>query len=379
MNFPLTPEQEMIRSMVEQFARKEVAPGAARRDRDGEFPLDLVKKMGELGLLGMMVPIRFGGSEVGAVAYALAVMEIARACASTAVTMSVTNLACEPLSLFGTDEQKERLLAPLASGKILGAFALTEPDAGSNLAEVSCRAEKRGNVYVLNGTKVFITNGGKAGVVIVLARTSPGGGRGISAFAVERGTPGFSVGAKVEKMGLRASDTVELVFEDCKVPAENLIGGEGDGLKVVTRALFSGRIGIAAQASGMISACLKEAVHYASERRQFKKPLIGHQAIQWMIAEMATSLEAATLLCLSAASLKESGGDFAKEASIAKLFASEELNKAAYKALQIHGGYGYTKDFAIERLYRDARVTTIYEGTSEVQKMVIAREAAREV
>jgi len=367
----------MIRMAVEQFARREVAPGADKRDRTEEFPEELVRKMAQLGLCGMMVPSKYGGSEVGAVAYVLAVMEIARACASTAVTMSVTNLSCEPLVIAGTEEQKERLLKPLASGKVLGAFALTEPSAGSNLGEVKLRARRKGSIYVLNGSKMFITNGAYAGQIFVLARTGEGGARGLTAFMVEKKSPGLKVGKAIEKMGLRASNTVELIFEDCEVPEENRIGKEGDGMAIVTRALASGRIGIAGQAVGMIKACLEEAKKYASQREQFGKPLSGHQAIQWMIADIATSLEAATLLTLSAAALKDQGKPYMKEASIAKLFATESLNQSVYQALQIHGGYGYTKEFPIERIYRDARVTTIYEGTSEIQKMLIARETLK--
>jgi butyryl-CoA dehydrogenase len=377
MYFPFTPEQDMIRMMVEQFARKEVAPGAARRDQTGEFPLELVAKMAQLGLCGMMVPAEYGGSEVGAVAYVLAVMEIARACASAAVTMSVTNLTAAPLAQSGTEEQKQRLLKPLASGQVLGAFALTEPEAGSNLAEIACSARRQGNRYLLNGTKVFITNGGYAGLFFVLARTGEAGGRGLSAFVVEKGAPGLRIGRSIPKMGLRASNTVELVFEDCEVPEENRIGKEGEGSRIVTQALASGRIGIAAQATGMIRACLEEATAYANERRQFNRPLSAHQAIQWMIADIATGLEAATLLTLSAAALKDRNQAFVREASMAKLFATETLNRAAYQALQIHGGYGYTTEFPIERIYRDARVTTIYEGTSEVQRMLIARETLK--
>jgi len=377
MYFPVTDEQEMIRMMVEQFADREVAPGAAARDRDAEFPAKVIAKMGELGLCGMMVGPEYGGSGVGAVAYVLAMMEIAKACASTAVTMSVTNLACEPLLGFGTDEQKQRLLAPLASGEWLGAFALTEPGAGSNLAEVACRAVRKGKRYILNGTKLFITNGGYAGVTIVLTRTSDDGTRGLTALAVEAGAPGLIISAPIHKMGLRASNTVELVFEDCEVPADNLIGNEGEGMKVVTQALYSGRIGIAAQATGMMAACLDEARSYARERRQFRRPLSGHQAIQWMIAEIAVDLDAARLLTLSAAAIKDRGEGIVRESSTAKLFASEALIRCAYKALQIHGGYGYTPEFPIERIYRDARVTTIYEGASEIQRMVIAREAMK--
>jgi len=377
MYFPFTPEQDMIRMMVEQFARKEVAPGAARRDETGEFPLELVAKMAQLGLCGMMVPAEYGGSDVGAVAYVLAVMEIARACASVAVTMSVTNLTTAPLAQFGTEEQKQRLLKPLASGQVLGAFALTEPEAGSNLAEIACSARLKSDRYLLNGTKVFITNGGFAGLFFVLARTGEAGGRGLSAFVVEKGAPGLRVGRSIPKMGLRASNTVELVFEDCEVPVENRIGKEGEGSRIVIQALASGRIGIAAQATGMIRACLEEATAYARERRQFNRPLSAHQAIQWMIADIATGLEAATLLTLSAAALKDKNLPLVREASMAKLFATETLNRSAYAALQIHGGYGYTKEFPIERIYRDARVTTIYEGTSEVQRMLIARETLK--
>jgi len=377
MYFPLTPEQEMVRVMVEQFAGKEVAPGSAKRDETGEFPRELVLKMAQLGLCGMMVPAKYGGSEVGAVAYVLAVMEIARACASTAVTMSVTNLTCEPLVQFGSEDQKNRLLTPLASGKVLGAFALTEPDAGSNLAEIKLRARRKGSFYLLNGIKVFITNGGSAGEIFVLARTADSGGRGLTALMVEKNSPGLKVGKSIPKMGLRASETVELIFEDCEVPEANRIGKEGEGMGMVIRALASGRIGIAAQAVGMIRACLLEAKKYADQREQFNKPLSGHQAVQWMIADIATGLEASTLLTLSAAALKEAGKPYMKEASMAKLFASETLNRSAYQALQIHGGYGYTKEFPIERIYRDARVTTIYEGTSEVQRMLIARETIK--
>ncbi len=377
MYFPLNPEQEMIQVMVEQFAAREVAPGAAKRDESGEFPQSLVWKMAQLGLCGMMSPVKYGGSEVGAVAYVLALMEIASACASSAVTMSVTNLSCEPLALFGNEDQKIRLLTPMASGKFLGAFALTEPEAGSNLAEIRCKARRKGALYLINGSKIFITNGAYAGEIFVLARTGESGGRGLTAFMVEKDSPGLKVGKNIQKMGLRASNTVELLFEDCEVAEENRIGKEGEGMMIVIRALASGRIGIAAQAVGMIRACLEEAKTYSLQRQQFNKFLSGHQAVQWMIAEIATGLEAATLLTLSAAALKDAGRPYMKEASMAKLFATETLNRCAYQALQVHGGYGYTKEFPIERIYRDARVTTIYEGTSEVQRMLIAKETLK--
>ena len=372
MPFPLTNEQEMVRLMVEQFTRREVAPGAAARDRESRFPVEIVEQMGALGLLGMMVPAAYGGSDVGAVAYALAVMELARGCGSAAVTMSVSNLACEPLMQSEDEEQKKRLLTPLAGGLMLGAIALTEPGAGSNLAEIACRARKKGSRYLINGSKVFITNGGYAGLTIVLCRT--GEGRGLTVFAVEKDAPGLTIGPPVHKMGLLASNTVELIFEDCEVPEENRIGKEGDGLRIIGRALEGGRVGIAAQSTGMMAACLDEAIKYAQERKQFGKALTAHQAVQFMIAEIGASLEAARLLTLSAASLKGQGKPFAREASIAKMFASEALNESAAKALQIHGGYGYTREFPIERIYRDARVTTIYEGTNQVQRMIIARE-----
>ena len=379
MAFQLTSEQEMIRLMARDFARKELEPKAAQRDREELFPHDSIKKMGELGLMGMMVPTQYGGSETGAVSYCLALQEIAYACASTAVTMSVANLSTEPLLKFGSEEQKNTHLVPLASGKMLGAFAVTESGAGSDAGGMIMRAEDRGDHYLINGTKIFITHGAYADRINLIARTDPKkGSRGLSAFIIERSFPGFSIGAAEEKMGLRASNTVELIFEDCRVPRENLLGREGQGFQVAMNALDSGRIGISSQAVGIARACLDEAVDYAKQRKQFGRNLSSFQAIQWMIADMATRIEAASWLALSAADRKDQGLSFTKEASMAKLFASECANKAAYQALQIHGGYGYTKEYKVERLYRDARVTTIYEGTSEVQRIVIAREMLKE-
>ncbi|HOM27993.1 MAG TPA: acyl-CoA dehydrogenase [Deltaproteobacteria bacterium] len=379
MPHQLNAEQEMIRLMARDFARKELEPYAAERDREGIFPLDVVKKMGDLGFLGMMVPPEYGGAGAGAVSYCLAVQEIAYSCASTAVTMSVANLSTEPLLKFGDESQKRRYLERLARGELLGCFALTEPGAGSDPGSLRLRAEDRGDHFLLNGTKVFITHGAYADVVNLIARTGPDkGNKGLSAFIVERGTPGFRVGATEKKMGLRASNTVELVFEDCKVPRENLVGRPGLGFTIAMTALDSGRIGIASQATGIARACLDEAVAYARQRRQFGRTIGSFQAIQWMIADMATSIEASHLLTLEAARSKDLGLPFTSQASMAKLFASETANKAAYHCLQIHGGYGYTMDFKVERLYRDARATTIYEGTSEIQRLVIARRFLKE-
>jgi alkylation response protein AidB-like acyl-CoA dehydrogenase len=324
----------------------------------------------------MMVPAEYGGAGVGAVSYSLALQEIAYACASTAVTMSVTNLSQDPLFKFGTDAQKERYLAPLARGEIIGAFAITEPGAGSDPGGMVMRAEDRGDHYRVNGTKVFITNGGYAGSIILVARTgAEKSGRGLTAFIVEPGLPGFSVGRKEDKMGLRASNTVELIFEDCLIPKENLLAKEGHGFRIAMVALDSGRIGIASQSLGIARACLDEAIQYAKSRRQFGRAIGSFQALQWMIADTATEIEAAHWLTLNAADRKDQGLSFTREASMAKLFASEMANRAAYRALQIHGGYGYMKEYKIERLYRDVRVTAIYEGTSEIQRIVVARES----
>lgn len=378
MPVTLNAEQKMISLMAKDFARKELEPNAAAWEKNQTFPIDAVRKMGGLGLLGMMVPTEYGGSGAGAVSYCLALQEIAYACASTAVTMSVANLSTEPLLKFGSEAQKEKYLSRLASGELLGCFALTEPSAGSDPGSLQLRAEDRGSHYLVNGTKIFITHGGYADVVNLIARTGQDkGNKDLSAFIVEKGFPGFSVGAKEDKMGLRASNTVELIFEDCKIPRENLLGKLGQGFKIAMTALDSGRIGIASQALGIARACLDEAMSYARERRQFGKAISSFQAIQWMIADMATGIEAARLLTLSAARKKDQGVPFTREASMAKLFSSETANRVAYQALQIHGGYGYTKEFKIERLARDARATTIYEGTSEVQRIVIAREVLK--
>lgn len=377
MAFQLTNEQHMIQLMVRDFARKEIEPVAARLDREGAFPWEILRKMAQLGLMGMMVPEEYGGSNVGAVSYSLAMQEIAYSCPSTAVTMAVCNLACEPLVAHGTEEQKRKYLIPLARGEKLGAFAVTEPQAGSDAAGIRMQANFREGCYHLTGTKMFITNGSYAGVIVILARTSEEGHKGISGFLVEPSFPGFSVGTVEDKMGLRASNTAELVLEECRVPQSNLLGQEGDGFRMAMAALDSGRIGIASQSVGMARACFDEAVRYSKERKQFGKYISSYQAIQWMLADMATELEAARLLTLHAAAQRDRGEPFTMMASMAKLYASEMVNRTAFKATQIFGGYGFMKDHKVERIYRDARVTTVYEGTSEVQRMVIARQVLK--
>jgi len=376
MNLHLTEEQIMIRDMIREFARSEIEPVAQYYNERGEYPGAIIKKLGGLGLFGMMVPEQYGGSGAGAVSYSLALQEIAYSCASVAVTLSVTNLVTGPILEYGDEDQKKGFLRPLAAGEHVGAFALTEPGAGSDPSSLTTAAVKKGKSYVLNGTKQFITNGKHAGVFVVIARTSKEK-NGLSAFLVPAGAKGLSVGKEERKMGLRASDTVEIVLDECEVPAANMLGRPGMGLTIALDALDSGRIGIASQATGMIAACLHEGVLYAGERRQFGKAIIRHQAIQHMIADIAVDYDAAALLTWSAAFLKDAKASFTREASIAKLYATEALNRCAYRALQIFGGYGYIRDNKVERLYRDARVTTIYEGTSEVQRMVIARETER--
>jgi len=374
MAYQLNEEQRMIRAMVREFAREVVLPTAAERDRTKEFPAENLKKMGELGLMGMNVPPEYNGAGVDSVSYSLALQEIGYACASTAVVMSVHNsVACGPVYLYGSKYQKETYLKPLAAGKMLGSFALTESSAGSDPASQKAKAVKDGDSYVINGTKLFITSGKNSDLTVVTAYTDREKKHGgISAFVVEKGTPGFHVGKEEDKMGLRASDTVELIFEDCRVPSENLLGQEGDGFVIAMASLDGGRIGIASQSVGLAQACLDAAVSYAKERVQFNKPISRFQGIRWMIADMATQIEAARLLTFNAAAMKDGGENFSGAASMAKVFASEMANKVAYQALQIHGGYGYMKEFPVERYYRDVRVFTIYEGTSEIQRKVIA-------
>ncbi|HDP80916.1 MAG TPA: acyl-CoA dehydrogenase [Spirochaetes bacterium] len=373
MELPLTQEQLMIKEMIREFARSEIEPCAQDYNERGEFPAGIIGKLGKLGLFGMMVPEEYGGSGAGAVSYSLALQELAAACASVAVTISVTNLSGEPILNFGTEEQKRRFLMPMASGEYIGAFALTEPEAGSDPSGIRTTAVRKGGRFILNGTKQFITNGGYAGLFVCIARTSPGKG-GLSAFIVPAGSKGLVIGKTERKMGLSASNTVEILLEDCEIPDNLMLGKEGQGLRTALGALSSGRIGIASQATGMIAACLREGVAYARERKQFGRPIIRHQTIQNMIADMAVDYESSVLMTWNAARLKDAGGDYALQASMAKLHASESLIQCAYRALQIFGGYGYIKDNKIERIYRDARVTTIYEGTSEVQRMIISRD-----
>jgi alkylation response protein AidB-like acyl-CoA dehydrogenase len=374
MSIQLTDEQLMIRSMVRDFAREVVAPEAARRDHDKQFPGEILKQMGELGLMGMMIPAELGGSGADTVSYVLALSEIASACASTAVVMSVQNsIVCESLYRMGSDDQHQRFLKPLAQGEAIGAFALTEPNAGSDPVSQKTKAVRDGDTYILTGTKRFITTGKNADVVIVTAVTDPAmRHKGITAFIVPRDTPGFKVGSVEDKMGLRASDTTDLNFDDCPIPADQRLGQEGQGFELAMKGLDGGRIGIAAQSIGVAQAALDAAVSYAREREQFGVKISKFQGLRWMIADMATELEAARQLTYSAAAMKDRGESYTQQASMAKLFASEMVNRVTAQALQIHGGYGYTKEYPVERYYRDARVFTIYEGTSEIQRVVIS-------
>ncbi len=375
MDLELNEAQLLVRDTARKFAREKVAPGARERDRKEAFPVELYRQMGELGLLGVNVPAELGGAEAGAVSYALAMMEIAQACAATSVGMAVTNMCAELISRVGNDAQKKKFVPALTSGEaVAGAFALSEPHCGSDPGALNTKAEKRGGKYVLNGTKQWITSGAYAGVMVVWARTADTGNRGLSCFLVEGKTAGLIVGKPEDKMGLRASNTVPLTFEDCEVPAANLLGQEGDGFKLAMMALDGGRIGIGSQAVGVTRAALEASVRYCQERKAFGQPIGEFQALRWFLANMKTELAAAELLTLRAASLKEAGKPFSREASMAKVFSSEMANRACDKAVQIHGGYGYIDEFPVERYLRDARVQTIYEGTSEIQRLVIARE-----
>jgi butyryl-CoA dehydrogenase len=374
MTIRLTDEQLMIQTMVREFARDVVAPEAARRDREKRFPREILKQMGELGLMGMMVPPEFGGSGADTISYVLALAEIASACASTAVVMSVQNsIVCESILNFGTEAQKKRFLAPLARGEVIGAFALTEPNAGSDPVNQATRATRTGDHYVLTGTKRFITSGKNADIILVTAKTDTSQKhKGISTFIVARNAQGFKTGHEEDKMGLRASDTTDLIFDDCSIPADQRLGEEGMGFTLAMKGLDGGRIGIAAQSVGVARAALDAAVAYARQREQFGRKIAKFQGLRWMVADMATELEAARQLTLSAAAMKDSGVDYTLQASMAKLFASEMVNRVTARALQIHGGYGYTREYPVERYYRDARVFTIYEGTSEIQRVVIS-------
>jgi alkylation response protein AidB-like acyl-CoA dehydrogenase len=375
MRFELTDEQQMVQGLAREFAEQEVKPIAAECDRESRFPHTTVKRMGELGLLGIMVPEKLGGGGADTLSYVLALEEVAVACASHAVVMSVNNsLVCAPLAKAGTPAQHERFLTPLASGHGLGCFALTEPQAGSDARNLTTLARREGDHYVLDGRKVFVTNGRESTVALVFAQTDPSQAhRGISAFLIEKGTPGFLVPKVEEKLGLRASDTAEFVFEGCRVPAANRLGAEGGGFKIAMAALDGGRIGIAAQAVGIGRAALEASVAYARERRSFGVPIGQHQQIQWMLADMATGVDAARLLTWRAAALKDRGKPYGTAASMAKLFASETAMRVATDAIQVHGGYGYMKEYPVERFFRDAKITQIYEGTSQIQRLVVAR------
>ena len=375
MQFPLTEEQRLIQETARNFADNEIAPVADRHNREGSFPLELVKRLGELGFLGMLVPERYGGTELGNFPLVLALEEVNRADASTGVTMSVQNsLVCAPIVHFANETLKQKYLPKLATGAFLGAYALSEPGSGSDAAGLVSSAVKDGDSYILNGTKNFITSGAEADIVVAMVRTDPTHKtRGITAFILEKGWKGFSVGKKEEKLGLRSSSTVQLVFEDLRVPAANIVGELGLGFKIAMHTLDGGRIGIAAQAVGIAQACLDASVKYAEEREAFNQPIGRFQAVQFKLANMATKLEAARLLVYNAARLKDEGQPHGKEAAMAKLFASEMSNEAAREAVQIHGGAGYLEDFPVERYFRDARITEIYEGTSEIQRIVIAR------
>lgn len=371
----LNETQEQIRDAARQFAQERLAPGAAERDAEARFPREELTEMGELGFLGMLVPEEYGGSELGIISYALALEEIAAGDGPCSTIVSVhSSVGCVPIVKYGTEAQKQKYLPKLASGEWIGGFALTEPSTGSDAAAIKTRAVRDGDHYVINGSKQFITSGKNGKVIIVFAVTDPAAGKkGISAFIVETDTPGYEVMTVEKKLGLMSSDTCAISFTDMRVPAENLLGAEGEGLKIALANLEGGRIGIAAQSVGMARAAFEHAKTYAKERITFGKPIIQHQAVAFMLADMATRIETAHQMVLHAASLREAGLPCLTEASMAKLVASEMAEKVCSDAIQIHGGYGYLRDYPVERIYRDVRVTQIYEGTSEVQRIVIAR------
>jgi alkylation response protein AidB-like acyl-CoA dehydrogenase len=376
MNFQLTEEQLAVRDAARDFAINELLPGVIERDTHEKVPLEQLKKMGELGFMGMMVDPKYGGGGMDTISYVLAMEEISKIDASASVAMSVNNsLVCWGLEKFGTEEQKQKYLTRLATGEIVGAFCLSEPEAGSDATSQSTTAEDKGDYYLLNGTKNWITNGSTASVYLVIAQTHPEKKhKGINALIVERGMPGFVVGKKEEKLGIRGSDTHSLMFTDVKVPKSNRIGEDGFGFTFAMSTLNGGRIGIAAQALGIASGAYELALKYSKERKAFGKPISQHQAIQFKLADMATNIEAARLLCFQAAYLKDTKQDFSKSSAMAKLFSSQVAMDTTIEAVQVHGGYGYVKEFHVERLMRDAKITQIYEGTSEIQKIVISRE-----
>lgn len=376
MNFNLTEEQQAVKEAARDFAQTELLPGVIERDENQSFPHEQVKKMGELGFLGMMVSPEYNGGGMDSISYVLAMEEIAKVDASAAVIMSVNNsLVCWGLEKYGSEAQKKQYLKPLASGEKIGAFALSEPEAGSDATSQRTTAVLEGDHYVLNGTKNWITNGSTASYYLVFAQTHPElGHKGINVFIVEKGTPGFEIGPKENKLGIRASDTHSLLFTDVKVPVENRIGEDGFGFKFAMSTLNGGRIGIASQALGIASGAYERALQYAQERKSFGKTIIHHQAISFKLADMATNIDAARLLCLKAAWMKDQHLNYTNESAMAKLFASQVAMETTVEAVQIHGGYGFVKEYHVERLMRDAKITQIYEGTSEIQKIVISRE-----
>jgi alkylation response protein AidB-like acyl-CoA dehydrogenase len=381
MNFELTEEQNLIRDMVRSFAETEVAPSARERDEEERFDRALMyDRLGELGLTGIVFPEEYGGAGADYISYAIAVEELSRVCGSTGVTLSAhLSLCANPIYMFGTEAQKQKFLVPLAKGEKLGAFGLTEPSAGSDAGGTKTTATRDGNDWILNGSKIFITNAGEAETYVVLARTDKSAEkhRGISAFIVEKGTPGFSFGKKEAKMGIRSSPTMELVFENCRIPGDNLLGQEGQGFKVAMKTLDGGRIGIAAQALGIAQGALDAALAYTKDREQFNKPIAAFQGVSFQLADMATQIEAARLLIYNAAYRASAGLSYSQESAMAKLFASETAMRVTTQSVQLHGGYGYTREFPVERMMRDAKITEIYEGTSEVQRVVIGAALTR--
>ena len=380
MDFSLTEEQKMLKAMVQDFATKELEPIAAQIDEESKFPAENVKKMAELGLMGLGFPEEYGGSGGGTTELCIVTEEISRFCASTGTIYFVTaGLAGHPLYAFGNEEQRKRFVTPVATGEKLAAFALTEANAGSDPAALETTATRHNNGYLLNGTKIFITNGAEADIMLVFATVDKSlRHRGIAAFVVEKETPGFSVGKLEHKLGIRASSTAELLFEDCFVPEENRLGNEGDGFKIALNAIDASRVSVAAQAVGIAQGAFEKALTYAKERQQFDQPIANFQAIQWMLADMATQIDAARLLTYRAAYLQDKGLPFIKEAAMAKVFAPEAAMFVTTKAIQIYGGYGYVKEYPLERYFRDAKITGIYEGTDEMQRMTIARQLIRE-
>ncbi|ROL58352.1 acyl-CoA dehydrogenase [Bacteroidetes/Chlorobi group bacterium Naka2016] len=375
MDYLLTEEQKMLREMVSKFAKEKIAPVAADNERNHRFPWDIIREAGELGLMGIAYPQEYGGAGMDFVSYFLAIEEISRWCASTGVIISAhSSLVCDPIYRFGTEEQKRKYLPDLLSGKKIGSFSLTEAQAGSDAGNTKTTAVKVGNKWILNGSKLFATNGAEADIFVLIASTDPGKKtKGVTAFIVEKDMPGYRIGKIERKLGIRASSTAEIILENVEVPEENLLGELNQGFKVAMVTLDGGRLGIAAQALGIARACIEDSVKYAKERVQFDQPIANFQAIQWMLADMWMEYNAAWLLTWRASWMKDQGLPYSVEASMAKLKASEVAMDAARKAIQIHGGYGYTEDFNVERYYRDAKITEIYEGTSEIQRLIISR------